>query len=797
MNKRRLKWIVGLVAVYLIAAAVAPRFPMNLLHDPAQHALESALGRTAEIGDVRLRLLPLPGFTIENVTIAEDPAVGAEPIAYVTTLEATPGFGVLIGRPLSFSSVNLEDASLNLTRVDRPDEISAASTHWNFSTLMSDHLLTSFPSVHLRGGRINFKFNDTKSVFYLLDTDVDLSPPATGAGEWTLSVRAQPARTDRRARGFGSLTAKGVWNPRENGVALDVKLEKSQLSDMLTLFNGQESGIYGDISGNAHLAGPVSRIGFAGLLNVSNIHGWDQLPPGGSAWPLAISGTLNAPEQIFDMSASLNMKESPFAIHYRVSDYLRTPRWGVTANVKNFPLAPLTPLARNLGVQIPEKIKLEGSASGAVGYSLPAGVPRMDGQIVVAGARISVTGGNALKIPHADLRFSGSTISLSETHMENASGESAALSASWDAAGQRGEAEISSAGMSIAALPDANQRSQISLPGVPLLSAATSGKWSGRLRYVSSPDPAADRAAGSGWEGDIHIEDASIAFEAFAEPIHIASAVASIQGAALDVKQARVSLGGIEAQGEYHYDPSARRPHRFRLIVPKADAAQMEKLLMPTLHRGSFISYAFNFGRAPEPDWLRTMRGDGTIQIIGASLGGQDFAGVRARVVWDGDRIQLASLAARMDGAAFAGSALIQLAAREPVYTVKGTLTDLAWHSGSITTEASLTSSGTGAALLANLKANGTFRGRSVNLAEMAPLDVYDSVSGTFDWASETRGPHLRLGELVLKNADATYQGAGELDDSGRLVLHLSDGLRQIQATGGLHTADSLKPSIP
>ena len=61
--------------------------------------------------------LPTPGLTISDVTIGEDPKIGAEPVAYVKTLLAVPRITALFGGPLEFASVDLEDASLNLTRV--------------------------------------------------------------------------------------------------------------------------------------------------------------------------------------------------------------------------------------------------------------------------------------------------------------------------------------------------------------------------------------------------------------------------------------------------------------------------------------------------------------------------------------------------------------------------------------------------------------------------------------------------------------------------------------------------------
>jgi len=140
----------------------------------------------------------------------------------------------------------------------------------------------------MRGGRINFKFGDTKSLFYLLNTDVDLWPPGSKNDPWTLRVHAEPARTDRPARGFGSFVARGQWLQSDGSTTIDVKLEQSELGDMLTLFNGYESGINGHISGDAHLAGPLNRIGVAGRMTLSNLHGWSQTPPGGDEWRFSI-----------------------------------------------------------------------------------------------------------------------------------------------------------------------------------------------------------------------------------------------------------------------------------------------------------------------------------------------------------------------------------------------------------------------------------------------------------------------------------------------------------------------------
>jgi len=753
-------------AIALLAAGVyVPRISADRYHDRVHAALEKALGRQVEIGEVRFRLLPTPGLTIANVTIGEDPKIGAEPVAYVTTLRAVPRIGSLFGGPLEFASVDLQDASLNLTRVDRAD----SDVSWNFASLMRKETLAAFPSVHMRGGRINFKFGDTKSLFYLLNTDVDLWPPDSAKGPWTLRVHAEPARTDRPARGFGSFVLRGQWLQSNRSTTLDVKLEQSELGDILTLFNGYESGIHGDVSGDAHLAGPLNRIGIAGRMTVSDLHGFNQTPPGGSGWRFSIGGAIDATGQTIDLNARVAGAQSPLALRYRVTDYLRRPRWGVTVNLNHFPLAPVPEIARNLGWPAPADFKFEGTADGAVGYSMPQGSPRMDGTMNLTNSTFVVAGAPPLHLPVAELHFSGSVITLEATEVANESKETAAIAGSWDADTRKLDVQLSSDGMSIASL-----NKQISVAGIPLLGKATSGTWKGDLRYRGdSPEP------GSGWSGELNLMDAEIPFEAFSEPLHVVSADATIDDAGLSLKRIDLSIGGIAAQGEYRYDARATRPHKFRITVPEASGPALEKLLMPTLRRGNFFTYAFNFGRVPEPDWLRNMRADGTVQTGRLDLGGGPFTKLHARVIWEGTNVQLAGLDTQFGEAAFQGTATIHLAGRQPGYDVQGKLTGLAWRGGTVNAEGMLSTSGTGTALLGNMRARGLFDGRNIDSKDIALAvpDIYDSVTGTFEWIY----PRLRLPQVVMKSGADTYQGSAELGDNGQFVLKVGDGTKRTQ----------------
>jgi hypothetical protein len=374
-----------------------------------------------------------------------------------------------------------------------------------------------------------------------------------------------------------------------------------------------------------------------------------------------------------------------------------------------------------------------------------------------------VAGAPPLHIPGAELHFSGSMITLEATEVANESKETAAIAGSWDAGSHKLDVQLSSDGMQIASL-----KRQISVAGIPLLGNVTAGTWKGDLRYRDN-----------GWSGDVNLLDAEMPFEAFSEPVHVVSADATIDGAGLSLKRVNLKIGDIAAQAEYRYDALAPRPHRFRIVVPEASGPELEKLLMPTLRRGNFLTYAFNFGRVPQPDWLRNMRADGTIQTGRLDLGSSHFTKLSARVIWEGTNVQLAGIETQFGEAAFKGAATIHLAGRQPGYEVQGKVSGLAWRGGTINADGMLSTSGTGTALPGNMRAQGSFDGRNIENKDivLAAPEAFDSVTGTFEWA----WPRLRLPQLEMKSGADTYLGSAEMGDNGQLLVKVSDGTKHIQ----------------
>lgn len=760
-----MKWLGAGCALLVIAGIVAPYWSADRFAERIRSGLESALGRRVELGDVRFNLFTGPGFSISRVVIHEDPAFGREPFAYVGSLEARPRLWALMRGKLEFASLRLEDTSVNLTRAE-----SEAGTAWNFAELLRRTKFEDLPALHVRSGRVNFKFGDTKSVFYLMDSDLDVSPPGTSSGSWRLQFSGQPARTDRPARGFGSLTAGGTWHPGET-LDLNVRLDRSGVNDMISLVYGHDIGVHGMVSARAHVAGPLTNLHINGALNVEDVHRWDLLPYGGTGWPFEFEGRLNLPAEKLEIDTHSAAKEAPpLSVRFRAADYLSRPHWGVAFNWNRFGVEPLLQLARHLGAQLPEGLKIEGTLDGAIGYSQPG---RWQGQLAFQDAAVTIPDSPPVRFEQATVLFEGSHVRLPAAVARTPENDLARI---------EGEYELDSGALGLTITTDsmavAGLRSQAALAAVPILEQVQSGTWNGTLEYRHVP------TFQSEWSGAFQLENADIPLAGFAEPLRIGSAKVRLDGAKVALEKIQASLGDLTAQADYRYEPGAVRPHRVRISIARLDASQLELLMAPALRRNrGLIARALSFGRAAVPEWLQDQRVDGSVAVEDLQVAGVELHKIRARTIWNGTTLVLADITGDMNNGAVTGMLSVDLRGAEPVYHLSSRMKAVEWNGGTFDAEATLDTNGTGAALLSNLRSEGSFTGQSF---DDEPLDQFTSVSGcyVFEWAKPV--PHLRFTELQMAGDGELFLGRGAMQDDGRLLIQVSNGTRQLSVTGTL-----------
>jgi hypothetical protein len=757
------KGVGATAAAWLVVGLGAPYVDANPFAARLRGSLSRALGRPVEFRQpVRFSLFKGPGFSVDDVVIHEDPAVGVEPIAYMDTIDIRPSLWSLLGGRFVVHSIGLEGAHINLTK--------SASGNWNFLSFVNRSVLSGAPAIHVRDSRINFKFGDTKSVFYLMDTDLDISPPGPAGGAWKVSLSGKPARTDRPALGLGAFTLKGRFFADPERVDLDLQLDRSGLGELSALLEGHTGSVHGIISSRLHLGGPIGNIGIQGRVEIADVHRWDLMPAQGQGWPFDVRGRLDLVGQEFELeSNSAGSAPLPLSIRFRATDYLTNPRWAVGANWYRFPVAPILELAQHMGAQFPPRLQLAGVMEGAISYS----EGNLQGQVDVRDGSVTIPDSPAMRFEEAEIIFDGGHIRLAPALVRTSGQDEARVEADYAIGFNTLDLSISADAMNVASL-----RAQAALAAVPWLEQVRSGQWSGQLHYHYGMDL-------SGWTGRLELSGAEIPIPGLADPVQLATAHAQIDGArvVLDHIAAQAGVNGVT--GSYSYEPGTARPHRFRLRAASLDAAALEAEWMPTLRRNRGL-LARALGRSSLPDWLKQLSADGTFQVDDLLMAGEHLENVRAHLLWDAARVRFEGLQARLDKTAISGSLAVNLLGARPAYRLEAAVKGLNWQAGTLDSQVTLDTSGTGLQLANNLTAEGIFTGSGVDLDGLFGR----MVSGSYTVTWGPTAPRLRLTALNLRSDDDTYTGRGATQDDGRLVVVLTDGVREVRVSGPL---DKLK----
>lgn len=762
MSRRKVLRIAGaFVALLLLTAAIAPYLNAEPYGLRLKWSIERALNRRVELGKVRFSLWMGPRFSVNSVTIYEDPAIGIEPIVYVQepgSIEVVPSILALLRGKFEIGSIHLDGASINLAKTGP----GAEAGRWNFASLVSTSTMRTIPAIHVRNSRINFKFGETKSVFYLTNTDFDLAP--SGLRAWRVYCAAMPARTDRSAQGLGSFAMSGRWYRDPDRVDLDLELNPASLGELTALLRGQAGMVHGSIDSQLHLGGTLDNIGIQGRVNIDDVHRWDLIAPHGQGWPLDIRGRLNLlTQQIELQTSSVANAVPPLSVRFRATDYLAQPHWAVSLSLNHFPVAPLMELATHMGAQFPAGLKLAATIDGAVSYS---GDGQMRGGVAFLDTSLTTPDSPPVRFEKAFVVLDHSTVRLSPATVRTVDQDEAQIEAEYSLESGSLDLSIHTDGMKVQSL-----RSQVALAAVPWFEQVKSGDWRGQLRYRHSPEE-------SGWTGRLELSEVQIDIPGFAGPLQFDAARAQIDGARVVLDRMQGKTGKVEFTGEYRYEPGAPRPHKVRLRAPSLDAAALEAALLPTLRRSSGLIARALGRRAPVPDWLKQWSVEGTVQIDDLVIAGTHVENARARLTWDVARGELDAIQAKFEGALLTGKLGINLRGERPVYELSAKVKGLNWQSGKLDAEGRIETSGTGAELMANLASKGTFTGTALDFGTTAP---WRTVSGTY-----ILSPRGRLSDVNLRTEDENYTGRGSTQDDGRLLIFLNNGTREVRMTGTL-----------
>jgi hypothetical protein len=760
--RRTIKLLAAVVAI----AVAALYLPLDFLRQPVERALARGLGREVEVGEVHLDLFGAPGFTLDDVVIHEDPRAGIEPFAYVNSLGAKVRWLSLLRRHLEFANLNLGDATINIVKT--------AAGPWNFQFLLDSAGAgqARVPAIRMRTGRVNFKFGDTKSVFYFKEADLDVEPYSDGSVE--LRFGGAPSRTDTTARDFGRFFVNGTWksSPQQR-LDLNVDLERSSLAEVSRLIDPRGFGIHGIIALQSRLSGPPANLEISGQLQVDDVHRWDLVPQGGG-WKLPFTGTLDLRGEKMELaSASIDPQQAaPLSLSFRAWDFLSKTQWEAGAGLNQIPLAELAEVARHMGAALPDQVAAEGAVSGTLNYNEDG----LTGRVELKDASLTLPGAQSVRASAAALDIAGGEVSLEPSTVEIGEKESAEVQGGYTLQPHSLDLRITTRGMSVG-----DMRS-FGLAAIPLLDQTKQGTWRGWARYRAGE-----------WSGEYDLLNARIPVDGLADPLRIQSASVKLNGARVDVTKLRAKAGEIAFTGDYHWEPTAVRPHKFSIEIEEADTAELARLLAPTLVRErGFLARTLRLDSAPAPDWLKSRRADGSISIGTLTAGETSLSVNQARLLWDAGIVRLigvdaTALSANFAGAGVTGDLEVDLGVDQkggaPRYRFDGKISDAPYKGGKLDFDGMFDAAGEGLQLIETAHAEGHLRARSI---VFSPDAEFPTASACF----ELQGTHWKLGSVEVTQGGETYFGTGASQADGKLVLDLVKGSRQVRFSGPLYAGD-------
>jgi hypothetical protein len=751
----------ALVALLLLAIAL-PFIPANLFRARIQRAMEQALGRKVEIGDVHLTLLPGvlpgPGFTLDQVLIHEDERAGIEPFAYVETLGASVRLSSLFRRRLEFSSLNLGDATVNVVK--------SSAGPWNFQYLLARTSTSALPSLRMRGGRVNFKFTDTKSVFYFNDADLDVSTAADGT--FDLRFGGAPSRTDRSAtaQDFGRLFVRGSSSDRNQKLNFQVELERSSLEPTLSWMIPGGLGVHGIVALNAQLSGSPSNLAIAGELQVGDVHRWDLLPQQSGTWKIAYTGKLNLSAENLEISTTPS--QAPIGFNVRAWAWLSNPGWNADLSVNLVPLDTVIAIARHMGTSLPESVTAEGKVSGGLRYDQEHG---LSGDLTLADATLTLPEAQPLRAKSASVVVADGVWKLARSVVETGEDQTAELEGSFGLAEREWDLKITAKGLTVATMRS------FKTAAIPVIKEAQKGAWRGWARYKEGT-----------WSGDFEIHDAKLAVDGVSKPVEIDSATIRLNGARVTMNKITGRAGEIEFKGDYRWDPAALRPHRFNLQIADAPGNQLAAMLAPVIERqNGFLARTLRLGAAaPAPKWLADRRAEGMISFDSLDLGETRISRLSARVEWDGLAARIENVKGWLPSGDFAGDIEVDLTPAIPKLHFEGRIDDMAYRGGTIDVEGTADAGGEIGDFLATLRAEGTLRARSIQIAPETEFRTATSAFTMQGFGSESR---WKLSNLEVTQGTESYTGSGATQPDGKILLELAGREKQIRYSAAVTNA--------
>ena len=335
--------------------------------------ISAAMARPVEISSVHIRLLPRPGFDLENLVVYDDPAFGAEPMLRAGEVTADLRLSSLIRGRMELARLDLTEPSLNLVR--------GANGRWNLEALLQRAAQTplaptskeagarpAFPYIEGSSARINFKIGQEKKSYAL--TSADFAFWQDTEDTWGVRMKAQPFRSDLSLSDTGVLRVDGTWRRatdlRETPLQFNLEWDRPQLGQLTKFVTGSDQGWRGALQLNATLTGTPEHLQVGGDASIRDFRRYDVSSGNSLLLSAYCDGQYSSLDHmVHELFCRGPVGNGAITVHGDVG-LPGSHRYDLVLMAESVPASALVALAQRVKKNIPEDLTATGDIEGSL-----------------------------------------------------------------------------------------------------------------------------------------------------------------------------------------------------------------------------------------------------------------------------------------------------------------------------------------------------------------------------------------------------------------------------------------------
>ena len=430
------------VALFVLGLLVVlpPLINVNRFQRRIAASIGGSLGRSVHLDRVSFSLLPLPGFTLENLVVGEDPAFGMEPIIRANSVRATLRISSLWRKRVEFSTISFTEPSVNLVR--------AANGKWNLESILLQAARIEaaptvqakagpaprFPYIEATGARLNLKQGQEKLPLSLTDAEFALWLP--NPQEWHVRLQARPSRTDTSVSDAGVVRLEGTLGRAASLGEVPLNLQgewrNAPLGDASKVLLGRDAGLRGEATLTATARGTVGKSAVQARLRLDDTRRADFVPPRTLSVDLECQGSatsmFHAFENVRCSWPPMGSGTQTVALAGSLPDIRRPASATVAVGTPGIAGSTLLDWLRIASSRVPADVTAGGKMTGSVSYH-PGSASPWEGEVLVADASLKSVKAGVGSLVDGDIRLRSVAQAAVEPHGRRATAVTASGSA--------------------------------------------------------------------------------------------------------------------------------------------------------------------------------------------------------------------------------------------------------------------------------------------------------------------------------------------------------------------------------